>query len=45
MIIFYEYNDNIITSEALRCLNAFPDLRNTFEEYFNDGVIITQDFQ
>jgi len=40
--IWNEHNHSINTAEALRCLKATDDLKQTFEEYMNDGMTMTE---
>jgi len=42
VIIWNEHNHSIDTAEALRYLKATDDLRQTFEEYMNDGMTMTE---
>lgn len=40
--IINEHNHNLNTAEALRYLSANKHLRMKFEEYFTDGMTITE---
>lgn len=40
--IWNEHNHSINIAEALRYLKATDDLRQTFEEYMNNGMTMTE---